>query len=344
MHVEHDVPLAPRTTLGLGGAAKRLVTVESVGELTDALDGAAKGGERVLVLGGGSNLVVSDAGWDGLVVALGMREVKIRRHEDQAIVSAFAGAVWDDFVAQMVGEGLVGVECLSGIPGQVGATPMQNVGAYGQEVGDTLVLVRAYDRETREVVTFDREACKFSYRASVFKGSARHVILEVRFRFPIGKESAPIRYAELSRALGVADGGQAPLVEVRRTVIALRRGKGMVVDADDPESKSAGSFFTNPILDDAALADLRAREGASVVPCFSAPEGKTKVSAAWLIERAGFAKGTTRGRVGISKKHALALVNRGGATSAELMDLAREIQGAVRARFGVELSPEPIVL
>ncbi len=344
MHVEHDVPLAPRTTLWLGGAAKRLVTVESVGELTDALDGAAKGGERVLVLGGGSNLVVSDAGWDGLVVALGMREVKIRRHEDQAIVSAFAGAVWDDFVAQMVGEGLVGVECLSGIPGQVGATPMQNVGAYGQEVGDTLVLVRAYDRETREVVTFDREACKFSYRASVFKGSARHVILEVRFRFPIGKESAPIRYAELSRALGVADGGQAPLVEVRRTVIALRRGKGMVVDADDPESKSAGSFFTNPILDDAALADLRAREGASVVPCFSAPEGKTKVSAAWLIERAGFAKGTTRGRVGISKKHALALVNRGGATSAELMDLAREIQGAVRARFGVELSPEPIVL
>ena len=344
MHADHDVPLAPRTTLGIGGPAKRLVTVANVGELDEALGDAEKAGERVLVLGGGSNLVVGDGGWDGLVVCLGMRDVTVRRHEDMAVVSAFAGASWDDFVAQMVSEGLVGVECLSGIPGQVGATPMQNVGAYGQEVGDTLVLVRAYDRQTRQVVTFDRQACGFSYRASVFKGSARHVILEVRFRFAIGKDSVPIRYAELSRALGVADGERAPLAAVRSTVIALRRGKGMVVDAADPESRSAGSFFVNPILDDEALAVLKGKEGAAGVPCFAGPPGTTKVSAAWLIEHAGFAKGYARGNVGISKKHALALVNRGGATATELMDLAREIQAGVRARFGVELSPEPIVI
>jgi UDP-N-acetylmuramate dehydrogenase len=344
MHAQHDVPLAPRTTLGIGGPAKRLVTVENVGELAEALEAADAAGERVLVLGGGSNLVVGDAGWDGVVVCLGMREVTVRRHEDMAVVSAEAGASWDELVAQTVGEGLVGVECLSGIPGQVGATPMQNVGAYGQEVGDTLVLVRAYDREARQVVTFDRQACGLSYRASVFKGSARYVILEVRFRLAIGKQSVPIRYAELSRALGVAEGERAPLAEVRKTVIALRRGKGMVVDPADPESRSAGSFFVNPILDDAALAALKGREGAAGVPCFAGPAGATKVSAAWLIERAGFAKGYTKGRVGISTKHALALVNRGGATAAELMDLAREIQAGVRAAFGVELSPEPIVV
>ncbi len=344
MHALHDVPLAPRTTLGLGGPAKRLVSVESVGELQEALDDAAKEGERVLVLGGGSNLVVGDAGWDGLVVTLGMRDVKVRRQAGDAVVSAFAGVVWDDFVAQMVAEGLVGVECLSGIPGQVGATPMQNVGAYGQEVGDTIVLVRAYDRQSRQVVTFEKAACGFSYRSSVFKGSARYVILEVRFHFAAGGESAPIRYTELSRALGIAEGGRAPLARVRDTVIGLRRGKGMVVDPADPDSRSAGSFFVNPLLDDVELAQLQAREGASGVPCFPGRPGATKVSAAWLIEHAGFAKGFAKGRVGISKKHALALVNLGGATATELMALAREIQAGVRARFGVELSPEPIVV
>ena len=344
MHVEHDVPLGPRTTLGIGGPARRLVTVANVGELTIALGDAEKAGERVLVLGGGSNLVVGDAGWDGLVVVLGMRDVKVRLHEDTAVVSAFAGVPWDDFVAQMVGAGLVGVECLSGIPGQVGATTMQNVGAYGQEVADTLVFVRAYDRETREVVKLEKADCGFSYRSSIFKGSARWVLLEVRFAFPRGTESAPIRYAELSRALGVPDGGTAPLALVRDTVIRLRRGKGMVVDAADPDSRSAGSFFVNPILDAAALAALKSREGAAAVPCFAAPDGQTKVSAAWLIEHAGFAKGYARGRVGISTKHALALVNRGGATALDLMELAAEIQAGVYARFGVTLTPEPVVV
>jgi UDP-N-acetylmuramate dehydrogenase len=340
MLIEEGVLLSSKTTLGLGGPAKRLARVTSVRELTEALGT----GERVLVLGGGSNLVVSDAGWDGLVVEMAMRGVTVRRHEGFCLVSAFAGEPWDDFVARMIDERLVGVECLSGIPGLVGATPMQNVGAYGQEVSDTIVLVRAYDREKGEVVEFQPRECAFSYRSSVFRGKDRHVILEVRFRFACGEDSAPIGYAELARAIGVAEGERAPLARVRETVIALRRRKGMVLDPGDAESKSAGSFFTNPILGPEALAALESKVGPGVaIPRFAAPGG-TKLSAAWLIERAGFAKGHTVGRVGISKKHALALVNRGGASSRELLDFAATISETVHARFGVRLEAEPVIV
>ncbi len=296
-----------------------------------------------MILGGGSNLVVRDEGWDGLCIRLAIPGIRIIDEGDHAIVSAFAGVVWDDFVAQMVEAGLSGVECISGVPGLVGATPMQNVGAYGQEVSDTIVLVRVLDRTTGEIAAFEPAECGFAYRTSVFKGSARWIVLEVVFRLPRG-ESRPIRYAELSKALGVADGGTAPLAAVRDTVIRLRRGKGMVVDPADPESRSAGSFFTNPIVDAATLAAFEARLPAGVVPPkFAAPAGMTKLSAAWLIERAGFVKGTTRGSVGISNKHALALVNRGG-TTRELLALAQEIQDAVRARLGIELHPEPVIV
>jgi UDP-N-acetylmuramate dehydrogenase len=344
MRVEHDVLLAPKTTLGLGGAARRLVRVETLADLTEALAMASSANERVLVLGSGSNLVVRDAGWDGLVVEMAIGGVDVAIHDDHAIVSAFAGVVWDDFVAQMIEAGLVGVECLSGIPGLVGATPMQNVGAYGQEVSDTITQVRVLDRDTGALETLSPEACGFAYRSSVFRGSERWIVVEVQFRFARGTASAPIRYAELARALGITEGQRAPLAEVRRVVLELRRAKGMVVDPADPESCSAGSFFTNPIVDAAAVAALEARLPGVAIPKFAAPDGMTKLAAAWLIERAGFTKGYTVGRVGISRKHALALVNRGDATTTELLALATQIQDAVRDKLGIELVPEPVIV
>jgi UDP-N-acetylmuramate dehydrogenase len=334
------VALGPLTTLGIGGVARRFERFTTVPELA-ALLGTK---EPVLVLGGGSNIVVGDAGWDGLVVQPANTAVtRIGLFDDHAIVSAFAGVGWDDFVAQMVAEGLAGLEALSGIPGLVGATPMQNVGAYGQEVADTIQFVRAYDRRRGELVKLSAAECGFAYRSSVFKGSARWVICEVRFKLPRQPESMPVRYAELANALAVREGGTAPLATVRETVIALRRAKGMVVDPGDPESRSAGSFFTNPIVDAATAREVETRAGTKP-PQWVQPDGSYKLAAAWLIERAGFTKGSTRGNVGISRKHALALVNRGGATATELLAFADAIIAAVSDRFGVALVSEPIIL
>ncbi len=338
MKIEHDVPLAPLTTLGVGGPARRLVDITEIMELREVL----ATDDRVLVLGGGSNLVVGDAGWDGLVIRLATPFVKVRLHDDIAVVSASAATVWDDFVAQMVDGGFAGAECLSGIPGLVGATPMQNVGAYGQEVSETIVHVRAWDRQHDGIVSLEPSECAFGYRTSVFRGSDRWIVTSVRFVFRRGELSAPIKYPELAKALGIREGERAPLRAVRDTVIALRRTKGMVIDPADPESRSAGSFFTNPIVDDATLAALDARFG-TAMPRWPAAGG-TKLSAAWLIERSGFAKGHTVGNVGISRKHALALVNRGGATAGELLALARTIVERVHAEMGVTLAPEPVVV
>jgi UDP-N-acetylmuramate dehydrogenase len=324
-----NASLADRTTLGLGGPARELVIAESIEELRQIAVG-----RDVLVLGGGSNLVVADAGIDGIVVQLGWRDVAIA----DDIVTVGAGADWDDFVAQMVDDGRAGIECLSGIPGRVGATPMQNVGAYGQEVADTIVRVDALDRFTGEAAAFAREQCGFAYRTSWFKQSSRWIITGVAFRLPKAAP-APIRYAELAKATGSA----ASLVDIRTAVIALRRSKGMVVDPSDPDSKSAGSFFTNPIVDHHDAAIVAERAGATP-PQWPQPDGRVKLSAAWLIERAGFAKGTMRGHVGISTKHALALVNRGGATTAELLGFASEIQAAVRGQLGATLELEPVVV
>lgn len=343
MNVTHDAPLAARTTLGLGGSARRLLRAESLADLREALALAA--GEPVLVLGGGSNLVVRDGGFAGTVIEMALPGVTITADGDTAIVSAFAGVVWDELVAQLVDAGLAGVESMSGIPGRVGATPMQNVGAYGQEVADTIELVRVLDRQTGELESFEPADCGFAYRTSVFKGSAQWVVVEVRFRLRRSVLSGPIRYPELARALGVTDGEGAPIAEVRRMVIELRRGKGMVVDVADPDSRSAGSFFMNPIVDAPTLIAVETRVPVGLtMPKFPAHTGHTKLSAGWLIERAGFVKGTTRGRVGISSKHALALINRGDATTTELLALAREIQDGVRARFGVDLVPEPVIV
>ena len=334
----HGVSLADRTTLGVGGPARVLAVAESIDELRAILRDAARAGDRVLVLGGGSNVVVRDAGWDGVVVQLGWRDVAIDEPSD--VVTAGAGCEWDDFVAEMVAAGRAGVECLAGIPGRVGATPMQNVGAYGQEVADTIAHVRALDRETGELRTFAPGECGFAYRTSAFKGSARWIITDVGFRLPRAELGAEIRYAELAKALGAA---RAPLARVRETVIALRRGKGMVVDPADPDSRSAGSFFTNPIVAADVAAQIAARAGAAP-PQWPQPDGRVKLSAAWLIERAGFAKGYARGRAGISTKHALALVNRGGATADELLALADEIRAGVRDKLGAELDNEPIIV
>lgn len=332
MRVDLDVPLAARTTLGIGGAAKQFARVESVGDIREAL----ALNERVLVLGGGSNLVVRDGGFDGLVMQMGIPGVAI----DGTRVSVGAGVVWDDFVGETVDAGLHGLECMSGIPGLVGATPMQNVGAYGQEVADTIASVRVYDRETKRVEALAPADCAFAYRSSRFKGSERWIVLDVEFE--LAREPRPIKYPELANALGVAPGGMAPLRAIRDTVIALRRGKGMVVDANDPDSKSAGSFFMNPIVDAATVAALEARVG-TAFPRWPAGD-RTKLSAGWLIERAGFTKGYAKGRAGISTKHALALVNRGGASAGELLALAHEIQEGVRSRLGIDLHPEPIIV
>jgi UDP-N-acetylmuramate dehydrogenase len=321
--------LAPLTTLRLGGPAERLVEAHTEDELVAAVRSGAS-----LVLAGGSNVVIADDGVPGTVVLVRTRGVS--REGDLLVVAA--GEPWDEVVARCVSEGLQGFECLSGIPGSTGATPIQNVGAYGQEVAETVVWVRVYDRVTDQVQVLGAAACGFDYRRSIFKYRDRWTVLAVAFRLRESPLSGPLRYAELARVLDVPVGGRAPLADVRAAVLGLRRAKGMVIDPDDPDSVSAGSFFTNPIL---AAEEWSGLPGA---PAFPEPDGRIKTSAAWLIERSGFARGYGSGRAGISSKHTLALINRGGATTAELMALAREIAAGVRATFGVSLVPEPVLV
>jgi UDP-N-acetylmuramate dehydrogenase len=338
----YDVALAPLTTLRLGGPAARLVEAADAAEIVDAVRAADAAGEPVLLVGGGSNLVVADEGWPGVAVLLRSRGTGIRRDGDRAALTVQAGESWDDLVARAVADGLSGVECLSGVPGLAGATPVQNVGAYGQEVAETITGVTVWDRargERRELSTVD---CGFAYRTSIFKNVERYVVLDVTFRLEPSELSAPVRYAELARTLGVEAGERAKLADVREAVLGLRRGKGMVLDAADHDTWSAGSFFTNPILSTVDTAAFEARLGpGEAYPHWPAADGATKLSAAWLIEHAGFAKGYRRGRVALSGRHTLALTNRGGADTAELLALAREVRDGVHARYGVTLHPEP---
>jgi UDP-N-acetylmuramate dehydrogenase len=328
--------LSQLTTLRIGGPPARMVEARSEGELAELVRSAY---EPLLVLAGGSNVVVADSGFPGTVVRVLTRGV--RRDGDRLEVQA--GEPWDDLVADCVSRGLQGFECLSGIPGSTGATPIQNVGAYGQEVAETVESVRVLDRASGQISELSAAECGFTYRSSIFKHRDRHVVLAVTFRMRDSDVSGPLRYAELARALEVPVGGSAPLADVREAVLGLRRRKGMVIDPGDPDSVSAGSFFTNPILEAESFARLQARAGAAgSPPAFPEPDGRIKTSAAWLIERAGFSRGYGNGRVGISTKHTLALVNRGGASAAELVALAREIAGGVRERFGVTLAPEPV--
>ena len=333
-----DVPLAPLTTLRLGGPARRLVTVYDEASLLEVLrQGPAT------VLGGGSNVVLPDAGIDGTVVRIALHGLAATTVGDRVLLTVAAGEDWEVLVAYAVSEGLAGLEALSGIPGSVGASPVQNIGAYGADVAQTVHTVRAYDRTADAVVDLTAADCAFAYRTSVFKAEPeRWVVLSVVFALQAGALSAPVRYAELARTLGVALGDRAPLAGVREAVLGLRRGKGMVLDAADPDTRSVGSFFTNPRLSAQAFAALRER--VPDVPSWAEADGRVKVPAAWLIERAGYGRGYGLGPVGISSKHTLALVHRGGGTSADLLTLAREVRDGVRARFGVELVNEPVLV
>jgi UDP-N-acetylmuramate dehydrogenase len=334
-------PLAQRTTLRLGGPARRLVVVDTEADLVDAVRTADAAGEPLLILGGGSNVVIADEGFDGLVVQVATRGVALG-----ADLTVAAGEDWDNLVANAVENGLAGIEALSGIPGLVGATPIQNVGAYGQEVAQTITSVRVLDRPTGELVTMTPEDCRFSYRHSRFKGSDRYVVLSVAFGLEPSAASRPVRYAELAGRLGVELGGSAPLADVRRAVLELRRAKGMVLDPADHDTWSVGSFFTNSVLAQADFDRLLPAE----VPHWAEAGGRVKVSAAWLIEQAGFGKGYPSGSGGadipvrVSGKHTLALTNRGSARTADLLALAREIRAGVRDRFGVELAAEPVFI
>jgi UDP-N-acetylmuramate dehydrogenase len=342
------VRLADYTTVRLGGPARSFVRAGTEAELIDAVRSADAAGEPVLILGGGSNLVVSDEGFDGTVVQVATRGVS--RDGGPGVLTVAAGEDWDAVVARSVAEGLAGLECLSGIPGLTGATPIQNVGAYGQEVAETITAVRVYDRVTGDVLDIPNERCDFGYRTSRFRGAGRFVVLSVEFRLAVQVLSAPVRYAELAAALGVPVGGQAESAEARAAVIELRQRKGMVIDPADADTRSAGSFFVNPVLDAPALAAVeaaaRARCGPQTrVPHFAAGDGLVKVPAAWLIEHAGFGKGYNPGDgARISAKHTLALVNAGTASTAALLALAREIRDGVRDAFGVSLTPEPVLV
>jgi UDP-N-acetylmuramate dehydrogenase len=336
--------LAAHTTLRLGGPARRLVEAGSAAEIVDAVRAADAAGEPVLLIGGGSNLVIADGGWPGVVVLLRSRGVAVRGAGATVELTVEAGEPWEELVTRAVAEGWAGIECLAGIPGLTGATPVQNVGAYGQEVAETITAVRVWDRVAGQQRDLTPAECEFGYRSSAFKHSARYVVLAVAFRLRPQPISAPVRYAELARNLGIAVDDAAKLADVRDAVLALRRGKGMVLDPADHDTWSAGSFFTNPVLGPAELVGFEARlPPGTGYPSWPAGGG-TKLSAAWLIERAGYGKGYGSGRVGLSGKHTLALTNRGGATTAELVALATEIRDGVLTRFGVALAPEPMLV
>ncbi|GAA2451004.1 UDP-N-acetylmuramate dehydrogenase [Streptomyces macrosporus] len=343
----HDAPLAPLTTFRLGGPARRLITATTDEEVTEAVRAADADGTPLLVIGGGSNLVIADEGFDGTALRIATTGFRL----EGTRLELAAGENWSDAVARTVEAGLAGIECMAGIPGSAGATPIQNVGAYGQEVSSTITEVVAYDRRVGETVAIPGSECGFSYRHSRFKADpTRFVVLRVRFELEDADGlSAPIRYAETARALGVEVGERVPVARARETVLKLRAGKGMVLDPEDHDTWSAGSFFTNPVLTEAEhaafLARVAERLGPDVVPpAYPAGDGLVKTSAAWLIDRAGFAKGYGDGPARISTKHTLALTNRGSATTADLLALAREVRDGVRAAFGVTLVNEPVTV
>ncbi len=334
--------LAEVTTLRLGGPTARVVEAGTQAELVAAVRAADTAGEPLLLVGGGSNLVVADEGWPGVTVLIRGSDVTVRTDGPDVLVRAAAGTDWDEFVTRAVDEGWAGIECLSGIPGLTGATPVQNVGAYGQDVAQTVTDVAVWDRQADRIAVRSAADCEFGYRTSLFKHTDRYVVLEVGFRLRAGGTSGPVRYAELARQLGADD--RVPLAAVRDAVLALRRGKGMVLDAADHDTWSAGSFFTNPILSETELAAFEARLPAGTAYPSWPDRGGRKLSAAWLIERAGFGKGYGGEAVRLSGKHTLALTNRGAATTMELLTLARTVRDGAREAFGIELRAEPTLV
>ncbi|HEY6400397.1 MAG TPA: UDP-N-acetylmuramate dehydrogenase [Blastocatellia bacterium] len=350
--IQENVPLSPLTTLRIGGPARFFAEARDEEEMLSAFSFAEQGRLPLFILGGGSNALVSDEGFPGLVVHMALKGVTWRDEGDEVFVTARAGEDWDELVGQCVERDLAGIECLSGIPGSVGGTPVQNVGAYGQEVSETIISVRAFDRLAGEFSELSNEQCRFSYRASVFNTTARdrYVVTAVSYALKLHGEPA-IHYPDLKNFF--SNVSTAPsLALTREAVRGIRAQKAMLItpdgpannpvnnSANNPDCRSAGSFFKNPILTSGEFD--RIKEIAEQVPNFPAGDGKFKVPAAWLIERAGFHKGYNRGRVGISSKHTLAIVNRGGATASEVIGLMKEIQDRVAEKFGVALAPEPV--
>lgn len=342
MRVQEDVRLSGLTTLRVGGAARWFVDAEDEGDLVEALGKAAEEATPLAILGGGSNLLAKDEGFPGLVVRVALRGV----HQDGDLFDVAGGESWDELVSRTVAAGYGGMECLAGIPGTVGASPVQNIGAYGQEVAQTIESVRALDRRNGELVELGAEACGFRYRRSVFNTEERdrYVITRVRFRL---RENSPadLGYADLQRWFA----GQAhrpSLGEVAEAVRAIRRKKGMVLVEEDPDTWSAGSYFKNPVVTAEDLASVAAAAAVEpeAVPHWAVGEARVKLSAAWLLERAGFGKGFRMGPAGLSTKHALAVTNRGGATCADVLRLEETIRSGVQERFGVELEREPVLL
>lgn len=340
MHIQQQIPLAPLTTFQVGGPARYFVEARSEEDVRAAILEARSRGWPLFVLGGGSNLVISDSGWPGLVLKIALTGISEKRDGPRTRFDVAAGEDWDSFVAHAVARDCAGIECLSGIPGTVGGTPVQNVGAYGQEVSDTIISVRALDTLSGEICELQNADSGFAYRTSIFNAQerGRYIVLQVTFMLTAG--SAPrIEYADLKRHF--ADCDRPPtLAQTRDAVRTIRLSKAMLIVPGDDDCRSAGSFFKNPVLTCEAFAQLHARHTA--IPNFPARDGKVKIAAAWLVEHAGFPKGLARGAVGISRKHALAIVNRGGASAADIIALKNDIQRRVLDQFGIELQPEPV--
>ena len=344
MELQENVSLAPFTTLGVGGPARYFVKATSAGEVEQAVGFAQQRKLSLFVLGGGSNVVVSDRGWDGLVLQIGISGITKGEKQSKALFEVGAGVAWDEFVVECVSRNCAGMECLSGIPGSVGGTPVQNVGAYGQEVSETIVSVLAFDLGKNKVREMDAAQCGFGYRTSIFNTTerGRFIILQVTYALtPNGKPS--LRYADLQKYFA-GRSGIPSLAETREAVRRIRASKGMLISLGDPDSRSAGSFFKNPVLSGGQHEELvrRAAERNLQVPSYPALAQQHKISAAWLVEHSGFHKGYGNGRVGISNKHALAIVNRGGATAGEIIALKDDIQARVEQTWGIRIEPEPV--
>jgi len=342
--VRERVALAPYTTIGVGGPARWFVEATEEATLLQAVAWARARGVPLRILGGGSNIVVADAGVESLVVQIGLRGVTTRETRAGVDVTAAAGEPWDDLVALAVGHGWAGLECLSGIPGLVGATPMQNVGAYGQEVSETVVAVRALDTRVGEAVTLSPAQCGFAYRDSAFKSRepGRFIVLAVTYRLRPGGLPT-LGYADVARDINARGLATPTLSDVRTSVLAIRRTKSMVLVPGDPNRRSCGSFFTNPIVPPADAERVARSAADGPVPRWPQADGTVKLSAAWLIERAGFRRGQREGAVGLSTAHALAIVAHDGARAADVLAFARRLQDAVAERFSVRLALEPAV-
>jgi UDP-N-acetylmuramate dehydrogenase len=346
MEIQENVALAPLTTLAVGGEARFFARAENIQDVQTAISFAQSRSLKLFILGGGSNVLISDSGWAGLVLQIGILGMNEVHSSDQVRLQVGAGENWDKFVGYCVSRNYAGIECLSGIPGSVGGTPVQNVGAYGQEVSETITSVLVFDKAESSIRELSAADCGFSYRTSIFNVGQRerYIILGITYELKPGGPPS-LHYRDLQKLFAQHD-GTPTLSEVRDSVLNIRASKGMLIMADDPDSRSAGSFFKNPVLTITQFDELArlAKEKSLLIPSYPALAQQRKISAAWLVENSGFSKGYTRGRAAISRKHALAIVNRGGATASEILVLKDEVQQRVKATWGITLEPEPVLV